>query len=226
MTMTTLPAGIANPYWDAVRDRVDWAGSLWGTPSVGGIGMYRHSDGRLDGDRWMREALKRSDMVKQYAWTITDPETVAFVAEHSRGRLVDPLAGTGYWVHILGQAGVDAIAYDLNPPSEDHERNHWHRHTAGHVAIGEADAKDAVSWHPSRTLLLSWPPYDDPLGVETVRAYQGGRVIFIGEDWGGCCGDDTLFEVFEREWVKVAEHTPVQWDGMHDIVHVYDRKEG
>ncbi|MFJ1539201.1 hypothetical protein ACIODS_11730 [Micromonospora chalcea] len=49
-------------------------------------------------------------------------------------------------------------------------------------------------------------------------------MIYIGEDWGGCCGDDGLFEAFERDWTKVAERVPVQWDGMHDVVNVYGRK--
>lgn len=224
--MTGTITDITNPYWDAVRDRVDRSGSLWGTPSVDGIGLYRHPDGRLDADRWMREALKRSDFVKQYAWTITDPETVAFVAEYSRGRLVDPMAGTGFWAYVLRQVGVSVVAYDLNPPAADHERNHWHRHSASHVDIIEADARHAVRRHADRTLFLSWPPYDSPIGAETLAAYEGDRVIFVGEDEGGCCGDDALFDALARDWVKVAEHTPVQWDGMHDIVHAYDRKVG
>ncbi|QKW15322.1 hypothetical protein [Verrucosispora sp. NA02020] len=215
---------IINPYWDALRSQVDTTGSLWDTPSVGGIRSYRQAGGDLDADRWAREAPKRYDFVNQYAWTITDPDTVSFIAEHSHGRLVDPMAGTGYWAWILTQAGVDVVAYDLNPPVVDSERNHWHRNVAAHVTIGEADAKDSVWWHPSRTLLLSWPPYGFD-ACPILDAYKGSRVIYIGEEWGGCCGDDGLFQAFERDWVKVAERVPVQWDGMHDVVHVYDRRE-
>ncbi|MFJ1539202.1 hypothetical protein ACIODS_11735 [Micromonospora chalcea] len=88
-----------------------------------------------------------------------DPETVTFVAEHSQGRLVDPMAGTGYWAWMLTQAGVDVVAYDLHPPAPNSEANHWHRNVSAHVTVGEADAKDSVTWSTSRTLLLSWPPY-------------------------------------------------------------------
>jgi hypothetical protein len=211
-----------NPYWDAVRDHIDPVGSLWRTPSVGGGGAYRLPNGRMDVDRWARESLKRTDYVKQYAWTITDPETVAFVAEHSRGRLVDPMAGTGYWAWVLTQLGVDVAAYDLNPPAPDREDNHWHRNVTAHATVGRADAVESVCLHSDRTLLLSWPPYGfDARPI--LDAFKGDRVVYIGEDWGGCCGDDGLFETFERGWVKVAERVPVQWDGMHDIVHVYDR---
>lgn len=218
-----LTTATINPYWDAVRDRIDPTGSLWNTPSVGGLGRYRSSSGKLDVDRWVREALKRTDYVKRYSWTITDPDSVAFVAERPRGRLVDPMAGTGYWAWVLTQAGVDVVAYDLNPPSPDTEANHWHRHTATHVTIGEADAKNSVGWHASRTLLLSWPPYEFDASP-ILNAYCGDRVIYMGEDWGGCCGADAMFEAFERGWEQIAERVPVQWDGMHDIIRVYDRR--
>ncbi|MFE9192026.1 hypothetical protein ACFYL6_20715 [Micromonospora sp. NPDC007208] len=217
-----ITTALANPYWDAVRDHVAPAGSLWGTPTVGSLAAYRKPGGDLDVNQWMRDAPKRTDYVKQYAWTITDPETVTFVAEHSLDRLVDPMAGTGYWAWLLTQAGVDTAAYDLNPPAPDSEANDWHRNVAAHLTVGEANAKDSVAWSASRTLLLSWPPYGFD-ACPILDAYKGGRVIYIGEDWGGCCGDDGMFEAFERDWVKVAERVPVQWDGLHDVVHVYDR---
>lgn len=213
----------ANPYWDAVSGRIDPTGSLWNTPTVDGIGRYRGPDGRFDVDRWARESLKRHDYVKRYAWTITDPATVAFVAKHALGRLVDPMAGTGYWAHILAQAGVDVVAYDLNPPGPDTDANHWHKHVPAHTTIGQADAIESVAQNADRTLLLSWPPHGFN-ACPVLDAYDGSRVIYIGEDWGGCCGDDNLFEAFGRDWVETAEHVPVQWDGLHDIVHVYDRR--
>ncbi len=212
-----------NPYWDAVRDHIDPGGSLWETPSVGGLGRYRTGPGgALDVDRWARETPKRTDYVKRYSWTITDPETVAFVAEHSQGRLVDPMAGTGYWAWMLTQAGVDVIAYDINPPALDRDANPWHRNVEAHLTVSEADAKDSAALHHDRTLLLSWPPYGFN-ACPILDAYKGDRVIYIGEDEGGCCGDDPMFEAFQCDWTRVAERVPVQWDGMHDIVHVYDR---
>ena len=222
--MTTTTLALTNPYWDAVRDHVNPTGSLWNTPSVGGIGRYRTATGDLDVERWSRESPRRTDYVKRYSWTITDPRSVTFVAEHSRGRLVDPMAGTGYWAWMLTQAGVDVVAYDLHPASPDSDANHWHRNVAAHLAVLKANAVDSVVLHEDRTLLLSWPPYGFD-ACPILDAYQGSRVIYIGEDQYGCCGDDNLFETFERNWTRVAEHVPVQWDGMHDIVHVYDRTE-
>jgi hypothetical protein len=213
-----------NAYWDAVRDHVDSTGSLWRTPSVGSYRRYRDTRGNFDVERWHREAPSRHDHVERYSWTITDPATVAFVVEHADGRLIDPLAGSGWWARVLTDASVDVIACDINPPASS--TNQWHKAGVEHFPILLADARTAAVVHSDRTLLLAWPPYDAPIGAEVVAAYGGGRVIYVGEDWGGCCGDDSLFAAFGRDWVKVAEHTPVQWDGIHDIVHVYDRRDG
>jgi hypothetical protein len=226
MSTYVLPAAtLANPYWDAVRDHVDPTGSLWGTPTVDGLGRYRTPDGRIDLARWNQEALKRHDFTARYAWTITDPATVDFVIRHAGPRLVDPLAGTGYWAWLLSQAGVDVVAYDQHPPTVDSESNRWHRNVAAHCPVMQGDAVDTVTVHGDRTLLLAWPPCASPLGADVLRAYAGPRVIYIGEGQFGCCGDDAMFDLLARDWVEVADHVPVQWDGLHDVVRVYHRAE-
>lgn len=214
-----VTTAVDNPYWDAVKDHVDPTGSLWGTPQVRGLADYHTESGGLDVERWMREAPQRADYVKRYSWTITDPATAAFVAAHSRGRLVDPLAGTGWWGSLLAQHGVDVVSYDLEPGG-----NVWHQDQPLHATVVGMDAVEAVVLHPDRTLLLSWPPHGEPVGVDVVRAYRGNRVVYIGEGDGGCCGDDAMFAELEANWVEVAEHLPVQWSGIHDQVRVFERK--
>lgn len=80
MTITTA---LDNPYWDAVKDHVT-DNPIWG--------------GREVGDLAHVEVFRlRHELTDRYAWSITAPETVAFVAEYSQGRIVDPIAGSGYW---------------------------------------------------------------------------------------------------------------------------------
>jgi hypothetical protein len=201
-----------NPMWDALRDHAkpsayDWDGGAF---QVGGIGDWLPLE-------------RRSDLVGRYAWTITDPATVAFVARHTGPKVIDPMAGSGYWAHLLRQLGVDVLASDETPPTG--EANNWHRTGVQHVEVGRADAVEAVAAHGAdRALLLAWPPYDSPIGADTLAAFPGDRVIFIGESEGGCTGDDRLFALFAEEWTEVASHRPVQFMGLHDFITVYDRK--
>ncbi len=208
-----------NAYWDAVRDHIEHD-DLFGGPVVDSYGSIafrrtREIDIRCD----------RGELTSTYAWTVTDPATVAFVREHAGATVVDPMAGSGWWAHLLDQAGIAVLASDLNPP-DGTKANNWHR-GGSHVPVGRADAADAVALAPAAaTLLLSWPPYDADIGARIVEAFRGDRIIYIGEGWGGCCGDDTMFELFERDFDEVAEHRPVQFYGMHDFVTIYQRKAG
>lgn len=211
--MQTVTAGVAvardNPYWDAVA-------------------AYAHDD-RTFGwsvDGWRTSpGPTRHDLVRQFAWSITDPQAVAFVAAHAGPKLVDPLAGTGYWCHLLRQCGVDALAYDVAPP-DGSDVNGWHKGATTFGPVLAGDAAQVAAAHGNRTLLLSWPPYDHPIGVETLRAYTGARVIYIGEGDGGCCGDDDMFAELAAAWTQVADHRLIQWGGMHDWITIYDRKGG
>lgn len=202
---------VDNPYWDEVKGHVGddrWSGgpTIHYLPSGPG-GPF----------------VDRSDYVGRYAWTITDPATVAFVAEHANGRLLDPLAGTGYWGWLLAQYGADVLSFDALPPAAG--ENHWHKSGAEHVPVQRGDGAEMAAAHgANRALLLSWPPYDSPDGADVLRAYTGDRVIYIGEGDGGCTGDDRFHEMLRKEWTEVAGHRPVQFMGIHDYVTVYDRR--
>jgi hypothetical protein len=205
-----------NPYWDAVSDHIDPTGSLWRTPIVR---RFRYdADPSLSYAEWRLTVPQRETLVRQYSWTVTDPATVAFVASHAHGGLVDPMAGTGYWAHLLDQCGVDVVNYDVDPGG-----NQWHTGVPLHVEVTAMPGVESVAKHPDRTLFLSWPPYDSPAGVDTLRAYAGSRLILIAEGEGGCVGNDALFTELDAAWAEVADHTPVQWDGMHDRVTVHAR---
>lgn len=206
MTVTTL----INTYWDTVARHVS-THELFDGPCVD----------------WTNQPYvpRRADLVSRYSWTITDPDSVAFVVAHAQGRVLDPMAGSGWWCRLLDGAGIDVAAYDEAPPH--HGGNRYHKAGISHLLVHPGDAVQAVIEHGrDRTLLLSWPPYDNPIGVRTLAAYLGDRVIYIGEGEGGCCGDDDLFDLLASQWRQVAEHRPVQWWGMHDYITVYERRDG
>ncbi len=194
--------GITNPYWDAVADFVfnDFGDQVIGRYGIGVPG-----------------APERQELVHLYSWTITDPDSVAFVAKYAGSGLIDPMAGSGYWAYLLGQLGVDVICYDLAPPG----KNFWH-HTA-HVEIAEMDGAESVLLHPDRTLLLAWPQYNHDSGQRTLAAYPGHRVIFNGEGRGGCTGTDAMHDMIEGSWAEKDRHSPIQWLGVHDRITVYER---
>lgn len=202
-----------NPYWDAVKDHVAES-RLFGP----GLQVQRWD---LRGDRLEFESYpQREDLTKQYSWTITDPDSIEFVKQWSgQTGLIDPMAGTGYWSYILRQEGVDIVAYDKYPGS-----NPWHQANDLHVPVRKLAAVSSIPKHPDRTLLLAWPPYDDNAGNRALTTYRGETVIYMGESWGGCTGNDAMHRRLDREWHEVDEHLPVTWEGLHDRITVYQRR--
>jgi hypothetical protein len=212
---------IDNPYWNEVKDLVgDKPDPTWGSYQIGDeYGEYRQPISELVAQVWRL----RAHCTRMYAWTVTSPQTLDFVVEHARGKIIDPMAGTGYWSYLLQQSGVDCVSTDLVPPAPYASANRYHKNAETYVPVLQADAVEAVTMmHPDRTLLLSWPPMDSS-GFKALAAYPGNRLIYIGEGWGGCTADDDFFKTLESEWDEVAFHFPVQFSGIHDHITVYDR---
>jgi hypothetical protein len=205
---------ISNPFWEAVKDCVE-ADSVRGNPVVGEFRL----------DRSVAESMarfpNRQRLVRKYCWSIPDPDSVAFVAKHAGGGLVDPIAGTGYWAYLLEQVGVDVVCYDVNPGAELHN-NGWHGNDL-YAGVCAKDCAEAAALHPDRTLFLSWPPYAMDVGARILTAYQGNRVIYVGEGRGGGTGDDEMHLILERDWTEVDSRRPVQFWTVNDWVRVFER---
>lgn len=200
-----------NPYWDEVRESVKLDG-LWEGKTVGRFEFDREA-----GDP---PVLDRNDFVHKYAWTITDPDSVNFIRNVAYYGLVDPLAGTGYWAYVLAQIDVDVVCYDLHTI----DTNHWHKGMEPWVDVEQLDSTLAVVKHPDRVLLLAWPPYGEDVGLNTIAAYQGDKIVYIGEGESGCTGNAAMHQLLDEEWRKLLTHRPVQWWGLHDLITVYERK--
>ena len=211
-------APIHNPYWDAVRGDVRPGHFSWEGPMVGCPFVRDMSKPVRDRLSWEEPRLDRHDFVRRYAWSITDPAAVQFVATYSRCRLLDPMAGTGYWAYLLRQLGIDVVCCDASPGE-----NKWHKGAALWVPVPQNWAEVAVDEHPDRVLFLSWPPYGEPSAWRTLREFKGDRLIYIGEGEGGCTGDDDFHKLLDNEWHEVTWHRPVQWWGLHDVITVYER---
>lgn len=100
---------ISNPYWEEVstwpRDEYD-----------GDIDCYP------DPPDFPR---RRKAMVTRYSWAIPSPSSIAFILERLGGRPVIEIgAGTGYWLWLLAQHGIDVRGYDKAPPRRGQNSYH------------------------------------------------------------------------------------------------------
>jgi len=214
---------IHNPLWELVGPRWQLHERLFREPTV--LTPYPEGHARAGEHDMLSSFQRREPMVKRFAWSVTAPATVDFVAEHAGELLLDPMAGTGYWAYLLRQCGVGVLASDLHGGAGN--ANPWHPEANAWTDVERGDALDtlaAMGGAPGHTLLLAWPPCGDPVANLALVAYTGTRVIYIGEEWG-CTADDEFHQRLESHWQLVAAHVPVCWDGIHDRVLVYERKQ-
>lgn len=160
----------------------------------------------------------REELVKKYAWSIPDDAIAQAILEHTPHRkIVDVGAGTGYWGWFLSQYGLDVVCYDIEPYHNDYSANKWLEVKKG--------GPESAGIHPERALLLCWPPYSDSMAAQTLKAYQGDLLIYIGEGRWGCTGDDDFHYQIEESgtWENVFHSHPVNWRGIHSQNFIYRR---
>ena len=73
-------------------------------------------------------------------------------------------------------------------------------------------------------LFLCWPPYDDPMASNCLKAYKGNTLIFIGESKGGCTANYEFFRMLVDEWEQIEDIYIPHWPTIYDSMSVYHRK--
>lgn len=77
-------------------------------------------------------------------------------------------------------------------------------------------------------ILLSWPPYLEPFAFEVAKKMALGTIlIYNGEGWGGCTGDDQFHEYLEDRFTVMENITEqlgvhhARFSGIYDRWTVY-----
>jgi hypothetical protein len=169
-------------------------------------------------DNLRRTAKRRSDYTRNMAWAIPCDRAVSLIAKFSP--IVEIGAGSGLWARKLRRAGADVVAYDVKP-AHKRGRNRWVDRSHTPILIGGVSK---VRKHPNRALFLCWPPYNEPMASDCLKLYRGSTVIYIGEGWRGCTGDNRFHELLDDHWDQIDECELDQWYGMHDRLTIWTRK--
>lgn len=92
------------------------------------------------------------------------------------------------------------------------------------------DAVDAVEeYHEwANLVIMSWPPYDKSIGYLVAKACEKYKLqlLYIGEDYGGCTGDDELHELIDQyKNYKFFTSKFTRFIGIYDFPRVIDFNE-
>jgi hypothetical protein len=158
----------------------------------------------LDADRraelWMAQADLGETLINQYSWATPDERSLRILRHFSP--IVEIGCGANaYWSRLMDQAGLDVVAYDLDPtsggkvnsrsPNAGDERK---RQASGfRVRKG---GPEVLREQSGRTLFLCYPDEDDEasqstemkepfsMGAACLEHYTGDYVIHVGEVYG------------------------------------------
>jgi len=163
----------------------------------------------------------RDEHIRQYGFAVLAEALIEDLRTYAP--FVEVGCGTGYWAHKMLRAGIDIIATDPKPPNKPGVNAYSFARTYG-IILPWDGVKAARASAGKRTLLMVWPDYDSKWPVETLRAYTGDTVVYVGEEVGGCTGDDAFHEELGARWYLIEELIIPQFNGIHDAVYVYRRR--
>ena len=171
--------------------------------------------------------FNRSKFTKNYGWAIPSKEAIEGIKKFvGNNKVIEVGSGLGLWAKLLQDAGVHVTATDLslNPLSEEGKGNRYIDTTNTFTDVEEIGNIDAIEkYRDHSALLMVWPPYDDPMADESLKAFQGDKLIFIGEGQGGCTGGEGFFCTLANEWTDRGYINIPNWDGIHDYIHLFTK---
>jgi uncharacterized UPF0146 family protein len=179
-----------------------------------------------DGERDLFSFYNSGDIVSKYekrekyrtgvSWHVPTQELISLISKY--GPIVSVGSGFAYTESIAISQGVDLIATDIEPS----KNNKWCRDGKFHCEVEKLTASEAVKKYKGRNVFMGWPPYANPMAYEVASSMKvGAYLIYVGEGWGGCTGDDEFFQTLESDFVEVDSLRIPRWSGINDYCTVY-----
>jgi hypothetical protein len=119
--------------------------------------------------------------------------------------------------------GVDILACD--PLAAGEPGSHRHENTTAWTEIFSA-GPEILRVQQLRTLFLCWPPPFSSMAADCLKLYRGEVLLYVGEEPGGCCGDEEFEELIKRDWVEEKRVNIPRWPApfVKDSLYVYRRR--
>lgn len=178
------------------------------------------------GTKDLKQLMLRQQFIAKFGFAVLAGHTIELLRPFAP--LVEVGSGSGYWAYELRKAGVDIVAtdpgkgeYDVVSFRDDKmKRVEWQLW----IKIERLTGVEAVQKYPERTLLIVWPDEDDPWAAETLAAYRGDAVIYVGEGSGGRTGDDRFHELLERDFEQTENRHIPHFYAIYDRLGIWERK--
>lgn len=157
------------------------------------------------------ECMQRDLFRQKWGFSVPSRKAVLSIARFAGDRtILDIGCGRGTWSALLALAGCRVESYDSFDDGYIREED-----CLVHASVGDGCDILASRSRESDVLLLSWPPYWNDLADSSLQSFKGNRLVYIGEEWGGCTATDEFFNLLDKDWklsrtVKLNNFSPIQ----------------
>lgn len=164
----------------------------------------------------------REAYIANIAFPLYTTEVISTLLCFLRGKKVLEVgSGIGYLAHVLSEKGIDITTIDNLSTKYCFGRNLIIKCDKQVLAFGKIKSKYDV-------VIMSWPDYESVFASRIISEMHKGQVlIYQGEGWGGCTGNDKFFRKLNKSFREIdilsdkLNHHHVQFNGIHDWWYVY-----
>lgn len=172
-------------------------------------------------DKGIPTYFERFQFMEEFGYFLPCMEVVDYIKSLDT-KWLSVGCGRGYFEYILNLHGIDVIATDkCNVIDNMYFKSGIHRKSS-YTQLETISADLAISKYPDRSVIFSWVSYDESWGYEALRKISNALyVLNVGEDFGGCTGDDAFNSHLYNE-CKLIERLPhYTFPTIHDNVKLY-----
>lgn len=182
----------------------------------------------------------REKQIANIGFAIITEENLTDLTAELRGRKVLDIGAGGCWLgERLKENGIDLktldlMSYNRPPIKEMDEPPTGYCFVSKHTPdiIGDVMKMDISEYN---TFILCWADYTGGYATSVLRRMKrGDKLVWIGEDTGGCCGSNRFFRVLNRLMCKGKVRVNLEDDakyytegfryrGIHDYMSIYTR---
>jgi len=174
----------------------------------------------------MTQYNERKSFTSIYSYAIPTKEAVSSIIDFAQGsRILEVGSGRALWAYLINQMAHADMCIPTDCATRSNNMYENLRGGTTYMEVEVVQAETAIELHPECDTLLSiWPSYAQDWIGDTLKAFNGSRFVYVGEEMGGCTGGDNLFEELGKNWECANSIGIPQWWGIHDEVCLYRRK--
>ena len=182
----------------------------------------------------LRDLQLRQRFVRNYTWAIPSLEAICEIVKFSGAETITEVgAGKGYWAMLIAHHKGTIRCFDVKygpnwyfGKEEDCEKlidDSFNTFYPVEFFDNQQQIEKVIQG--SNILMFCWAEYDEPWAFEYLSKIKPEKVIYIGEQQGGCCADDKFFEYLNSEYIQEKIVRIPQWSCINDDLRFYRKRQ-